>query len=262
MPQIIAVANQKGGVGKSTTAYHLSLAADTAGLRTLVVDADPQGNLTRAIGPNDLSPKSVSLADVLAPQTEVTIEDILTDTAWENLVLAPAGGDNLAAIEQVIAGHSIGRETYLREALAPVAERFDLILIDCNPSISLLTVNALVAANHALIVTRPDMWSLDGLGRLFTSITEMRKHYNPELGLPSVLVNQFESRTKQARFWVEQLREQAEAGGVRMLHPFVPKRQIIADSIEAGAHLNEYGTAGRELADLYAAHLSTLTQEN
>jgi chromosome partitioning protein len=262
MTQIIAVANQKGGVGKSTTVYHLALAAADAGLRTLVVDADPQGNLTRSLGPDDLAPDSVSLADVLAPQTAETITDVLVETSWTNLKLVPSGGDNLASVEQVIASRSIGRETFLRKALAPVVDQFDLILIDLNPSISVLTTNALVAASHVLIVTKADLWSLDGLGRLFGSISDVRENYNPALRLHGVLVNNYEARTKQARFWVEQLREQTTAAEVRMLEPFVPKRQFIADSTESGARLDEYGADGREVADLYAKHLTTLMQEN
>lgn len=261
MTQIIAVANQKGGVGKSTTVYHLAQTAAAEGLKTLVIDADPQGNITRAIGPDDLDPTTVSLADVLAPKSDVTFEDILSETPWQNLTLAPAGGDNLAAIEQIIAAGSIGRETRLREALSPIGADFDLVLIDCNPSINILTTNALVAATDVLIVTRADMWSLDGLGRLFQSIAAIRAHYNQKLGTPRVLVNQHEARTKQARYWIDQLSEQAKAGGVQLLNPYIPKRQLIADTLESAERLNEAGTDGRELATLYAAHLSTITQE-
>lgn len=261
MTQIIAVANQKGGVGKSTTVYHLALAAASAGRRTLVIDADPQGNITRAIGPDDLDPQTVSLADVLAPQSDVTLEEILTETPWQNLTLAPAGGDNLAAIEQVIAAGTIGRETLLKKALSPVAAKFDLVLIDCNPSINILTTNALVASSDVLIVTRADMWSLDGLGRLFQSIAAVRSHYNQGLRTPKVLVNQHEARTRQARYWADQLSEQAQAGGVQLLSPYVPKRQIIADTLESAERLEDAGPDGRELARLYAEHLTTITQE-
>jgi chromosome partitioning protein len=262
MPQIIAVANQKGGVGKSTTVYHLALAAAAAGLRTLVVDADPQANLTRALGPEDLAPDTISLADVLAPQTATPMKDVLVETPWENLTLVPAGGDNLAGVEQVIAAGGLGREKHLRKALAPVTEQFDLVLIDTNPSIGMLTINALVTASHVLIVSQAAMWSLDGLDRLLGSIADVREESNTSLVLQGILVNQFDARTKQARYWAEQLGEQATAGGVTLLEPFVPKRQIIADAPESGARLDEFGADGRELAALYSQHLATLTQEN
>ena len=259
--KIVAVANQKGGVGKTTTVYHLALAAEAAGLRTLVVDADPQGNITRALAIEDIDPNSVSLADVLAPQTSVALEDVVAETAWEKVTLVPAGGDKLASVEQSLTGQ-LGRESRLRQILSPAADSYDLVLIDCNPSISVLTTNALVAAHGVLIVSRADMWSLDGLGRLFTSINATREHYNKNLQLLGVLVNQHEQRTNQARYWLSQLQEQTREAGIRLLDPVIPKRQIISDAPESGARLEEFGSAGRELAAIYSTHLHTLMKEN
>lgn len=254
----IAIANQKGGVGKTASTYHLAHAAAESGFDVLVVDADQQGNATRALGPDDLTPRTASLADALAPHTPTTLAQVIVNTDWDRIDLVPAGGDNLAAIESVLAAGMVGRESHLRDALAPVADDYGLILIDCSPSIGLLTVNALTAADGVLVVARPDLWSLDGLGRLFHTVGQVQDRYHPDLITAGVLVNGYDRRTRQGAHWTRTLRDECERAGIDVLGPYIPQRQVIADAQEMGMTLRESRDPGAELADLYAGHLSTI----
>lgn len=260
MTRIVALTNQKGGVGKTTVTYHVARAAGLAGLRTLVIDADPQGNSTSILTEN-VRLDDLSLADVLAPNSTVALSEVIVPGPDESVRVVPAGGDNLAAVEQLLVGVPYGRESRLRTALAEVAHNYELVLIDCNPSINLLTTNALVAATHALAVIKLDEFSLNGFGRLNNTLREVRTHYNSLLRLLGVQVNAYESRTTQAKFWLADLTEQANAAGIPVLDPLIPLRKPIAEAMEGRIRLSELSTAGRELAPLYDKLLATITTE-
>lgn len=245
----IAMCNQKGGVGKSTTTFHLARAARLAGLRTLVVDMDPQGNITSVLAGEDVAEGCVGMADVLSARTRLPLADVLVDTAWRDIRLAPTTGDVLAYVrdELIIAG--AGREGRLRAALGAVAD-VDLVLIDCPPSLDQLTINALAAADELVVVTQPRLWSTDGIARLLTTVEAVRTYYNPQLVTRGIVVNLFDDRTVGARHWMKELTENTERLGIPILGEPIPKRVAIADSAEAGLGLDEWPT-GSELATLY-----------
>lgn len=257
----LALCNQKGGVGKSTTTYHLARAAVVAGLRVLAVDADPQGNLTQVITREEVGEDEAGLAHVLSSRAEETAADVIVAGLWDGLDVLPTSGINLGAVrdELVIAG--AGRENRLREALADVAQDYDLILIDCAPSLDQLTINGLSAADGVVVVTQSKLWSANGLAQLLETIEIVSKYYNPALKVAGILINQHEGQTVGGAHWLDELTKQAQAGGLRVLTPAIPKRVAIADATEESEALDEGTPERRELAELYRQHLAALTEK-
>lgn len=257
--QIIALCNQKGGVGKSTTTFHFARAAVQRGQKVLVVDLDPQGNLTDGIAADPVEDDQIGLADALSTRAEETMADVIVPTIWAGADLAPTAGDTLASVgeELVIAG--AGRESRLRKALEAVAGEYDLVLIDCAPSLDQLTINGLTAADQTVIVTQSKKWSLDGLAKLLRTIESVQEHYNPDLKIAGVLVNQHEGRTVAGQTWLDELHSAANARNFTVLTPPIPKRVVIADATEASTALDEWGTSeATELGKLYATHLASV----
>jgi chromosome partitioning protein len=256
--RIYAYCNQKGGVGKSTAAFHLTRAAVLKGLRVLVVDNDPQGNLTSVLAAQPPNENEVGLADALSATTPETIRDVIVPGIWEGLDVVPTSGESLGSVrdELIIAG--AGREARLRDALAPLVDDYDLIFIDNAPSLDQLTINALTAADGVAIVTQSKLWSVNGLAKLLKTIDIVRSYYNPQLQVAGVIVNAHESRTNRGQLWLEELQSAAAARGFEVLQPLIPKRAPIADSAESSKGLDEWGEAD-DLAQLYTDLLVSLT---
>ncbi|MEB2528667.1 ParA family protein [Kocuria rosea] len=257
--RILALCNQKGGVGKSTTTFHLARAAITAGQRVLVVDLDPQGNLTSVAAAEPVPEDQVGLADVLSSRAEETARDVIVSGVWEGLEVLPTTGETLGFVRDELVVAGAGREGRLREALTEVATDYDLILIDCAPSLDQLTINGLTAADAAVVVTQSKLWSANGLAHLLTTIDNVRRYYNPGLTVAGIIVNQHEEHTVAGRHWRQELQEAATARSLTVLTPPVPKRAAIADATEAARGLDEWGTSeATTLASLYADYLTTL----
>lgn len=257
MTTIYAICNQKGGVGKSTTTYHLSRAAVTQGRRVLVVDLDPQGNSTAALA--DVAADQAGLADVLSSRTTETAREVIIPSIWEGLDVLPTSGATLELVrdELVIAG--AGREGRLRDALAEVASSYDLVLIDCPPSLDQLTINGLTAAEAVIVVTQAKKWSLDGLARLLDTIELTRRYYNPALAIAGVLMNHVERSTLADAHWIRELKTAVAERDIRLFEPPIPKSVTLSDSLEAAVGLDEWGTTkGQDLHRLYTTHLSRL----
>jgi chromosome partitioning protein len=257
--RILALCNQKGGVGKSTTTFHLARAAVQAGRRVLVVDNDPQGNLTSIAAAEAVDEDQAGLADALSSRAPETIRDVIVPGVWPGLDVVPTSGVTLGYVrdELVIAG--AGREGRLRQALAQVIEEYDLVLIDCAPSLDQLTINGLTAANAVVVVTESKLFSANGLSQLLDTIDNVRAYYNPQLTVAGVIVNKHEEQTVSGRTWLDELRKAAEGRGLRLLSPLVPKRVVISDAAEAARGLDEWGSAeATALGAIYTDHLAVI----
>lgn len=194
MARVLALSNQKGGVGKTTTAVNLSAALATAGQRVLLVDMDPQGNATSGLG-LDQSALAMGVYDVLLDLREV--EDVVVRTSVDGLSLLPATADLVGAEMELV--DERGRERRLRRALAAARPFYDWILIDCPPSLGLLTLNALAAADRVLVPLQAEYYAMEGLSQLLRTITAVRKRLNPDLEREGIVVTMYDRRNNLCR---------------------------------------------------------------
>ncbi len=193
MGTIYAIANQKGGVGKTTTAVNMGACIAEAGYATLLVDIDPQANATVALGAaKDSAPSVYDVLTGAAPAAEA-----LLDTAIEHLKLLPSNGDLAAA--NVELPRRMGSERLLRDALEPLRERFAYVLLDCPPSLGPLTVNALVAADRVLVPVQTEYFALEGLAGLLDTLALVQRELNPRLVVAGMLLTMHDGRTRLAR---------------------------------------------------------------
>lgn len=259
--RIIALCNQKGGVGKTTTAFHLTRAAVVRGLRVLVVDADPQGNLTSVTTAEQLEDDMPGLADALSERVPDTLQEVIAGGVWPGVDVVPTTGTTLGLVRDELVLAGAGRESRLRTALAEVADDYDLVLIDCAPSLDQLTINALTAADAAVVVTESKLFSSTGLSQLLTAVADVRRHYNPALSVGGVLVNKHEAATVSGRTWIEQLHAAAGTRDLPVLDPPIPRRVVISDATEAATGLDQWsGDGAAALAAIYDSHLSAILE--
>ncbi len=205
--RIVTVSNQKGGVGKTTTAVNIAASLAAVGARVLVIDLDPQGNASTALGvPHTADVPSVY--DVLID--EFPLADIVqTSPESENLLCAPStihlAGAEIELVSQVAREHRL--RTALEEYLAGLEERLDFVLIDCPPSLGLLTINAFTAANELLIPIQCEYYALEGLSQLLGTVRMIQRHLNPGLILSTILLTMYDGRTRLAQQVAEEVRE-------------------------------------------------------
>jgi chromosome partitioning protein len=192
--------NQKGGVGKSTTAVNLGASLAMLGQRVLVVDSDPQGNTTTGFG-IDKTTLRHDVYDVLLQ--EAPLQQAIVGTELEGLSLVPAT-INLAGAEIELVS-ALSRETRLRQAIGPVARNYDFVFVDCPPSLGLLTINALTASDECIIPVQAEYYALEGLSQLTAVVRRVREALNPQLHVSGVLVTMFDGRTRLAMEVIEEL---------------------------------------------------------
>ena len=202
LPRIMAVANQKGGVGKTTTTVNLAAALAEAGYRTLVVDLDPQGNASTGLGIN-IRDLQLTMYDVIIH--EAPIDDTIEATAMKNLFVAPSSLDLAGAEIELVPAFS--RELRLRHALQSVADDYDYMLIDCPPSLGLLTVNGLAAAAEVLVPIQCEYYALEGLGQLLRNVSLVQRNLNQSLVVSTFVCVMYDARTKLADQVVTEVRD-------------------------------------------------------
>jgi chromosome partitioning protein len=200
MGKIIAIANQKGGVGKTTTTINLGGSLGVLEYKTLIIDTDPQANATSGVGFNPQNNKSIY--DCLV--NEMQPEDVILKTDNPNLDIIPAHIDLVGAELEMI--NMPNREYMLRNAIASIRDLYDFILIDCSPSLGLITVNALSAADSVIIPVQSEFYSLEGLGKLLNTIKIVQGRLNPELEIEGILLTMYDTRLRLANQVVEEVK--------------------------------------------------------
>ncbi len=230
MSKVISVANQKGGVGKTTTTISLGAALAELGSRVLLIDMDPQGTLSIALGVNGLNG---TMYDVLR-DTEMSIESILLATAT-NCDLAPSNIHLAGAEVELI--NEPGREFILKNKLEEVGGRYDFVLLDCPPSLGMLTLNAFTAANVILIPVQAQYLAFRGMQMLFNTITKVKTRLNPELEIMGVLPTFYDRRTRHSREVIQHLKE---FYGDKVIDIPIPSTIKFADTTTAGESILTY----------------------
>mgnify|MGYP001229073613 FL=1 len=237
LPRILAIANQKGGVGKTTTTVNLAACIAELGYRVLVVDFDPQANATSALG---IDPRSVekSMYDVIL--NDVNLRDCIIKSKWEFLSVAPSNLDLAGAEIELVS--AFNRERLLDGAISSVISEFDFVLIDCPPSIGLLTVNALTAASEVLVPIQCEYLALEGLGQLLSNVERVKTHLNKELHISTIALVMFDARTKLAGQVVEEIRSHF---GERVCQQTVPRSVRLSEAPSYGQPIIYYDSSSR-----------------
>jgi chromosome partitioning protein len=233
MARTIAIANQKGGVGKTTTAVNLAASLATAERRTLLVDADPQGNATSGVGvPKD--PSRPSLYDLLIDR-QPAASAIQRDAELPYLSILPATQDLVGAELELVDVDK--RETRLREALRPALANFDYVIIDCPPSLGLITLNVLTAAHGVIIPIQCEYYALEGISQLLNTIRLVQQNFNPELALDGVLLTMYDSRLNLCR---QVAKDAKEYFGAKMFRTVIPRNVRLAEAPSFGKPILMY----------------------
>jgi chromosome partitioning protein len=250
--EIIACANQKGGVGKTTTVVSLASYLAMDGWRVLLVDMDPQGNATSGVGV-DKDAVDASVYDILLSET--AIADVLKPTTIENLSILPSNR-SLAGAEVELVPNP-GRERRLKRGLDGAGDQFDFILLDCPPSLSLLTVNALTAADSVLIPLQCEYYALEGLSQMVAIIDLIRDHLNPGLRLKGVVLTMHDGRTRLSAGVTAEVRSKL---GRQVFQAVVPRSVSLAEAPGYGRPIAQYSPDSRGARAYQAIASEVLTR--
>jgi chromosome partitioning protein len=242
MAQIIAVANQKGGVGKTTTAINLSAALAKLKERVLLIDIDPQGNATSGVG---LSKKDIDHCIYNVLIDDLPINEIIINSKWANLDVVPASIQLAGAEIELVS--MVSREEKLKRAVAGLDDRYDYIFIDCPPSLGLLTLNALNAANGIMIPIQCEYYALEGLGQLMNTISLVRKHLNENLRIEGVVLTMYDMRTNLSEQVAEEVRNYFKQYVYKTV---IPRNVRLSEAPSYGKHILEYDPKSKG-AELY-----------
>jgi chromosome partitioning protein len=236
-PRVFAVANQKGGVGKTTTTVNLGAALADLGHRVLVIDLDPQGNATTGLGV-DARNFDTSMYDVLLH--DVSLEDCMEATSIKNLFVAPATIDLAGAEIELVPAFS--RELRLRKAIEAVRDDFDFIFMDCPPSLGLITVNGLAAADEVLVPIQCEYYALEGLGQLIRNVELVRANLNTSLEVSTIVLTMFDARTKLAEQVADEVRSHF---GQIVCRAVIPRSVRISEAPSFGVPVTVHDPSSR-----------------
>ncbi len=235
--KVFAVVNQKGGVGKSTTAVNLSAGLGEQGARVLLVDLDPQGNATSGFG-LDKNQRQECIYNALLGDTP--IEQLIEPVEVEHVFVIPSTIQLAGAEIELVSAFS--REGKLKSVLAPVIDDFDYVIIDCPPSLGLLTVNALTAARGVLIPVQCEYYALEGLSKLLESVRLVKTHLNPTLDVFGVVMTMYDARTRLSAQVVEEVRD---FFGEKVFETVIPRSVRLSEAPSFGQPVTIYDSSGR-----------------
>lgn len=258
LARVISIANQKGGVGKTTTTINLAAALAASEFKVLLVDADPQGNSTTGLGV-DKSPERSTLYQVLL--REVPIREAIVATSFEGLFIVPTDQNLVAANLDLV--DSDEREIRLKTALDSLADEYQYILIDCPPALDLLTLNALVASHSVLIPIQCEFFALEGISQLIDTVDRVKESFNPDLAIEGVLLTMYDDRTNLTKQVENDLRE---FFGSEVFKTVIPRTIRLAEAPSFGQSILSYDPRSRgaeayiQLAKEILAHEQTRTR--
>jgi chromosome partitioning protein len=237
LPRVIAIANQKGGVGKTTTAVNLGAAIAELGYRTLIIDLDPQGNATTGLGVNARNLEH-AIYDVL--MHELPLDECVEPTSVRNLFVAPATIDLAGAEIELVPAFS--RELRLRRAVADMGDDYDFTIIDCPPSLGLLTVNGLAAATEVIVPIQCEYYALEGLSQLLRNVSLVQSNLNPALIVSAIILTMYDARTKLADQVASEVRQHF---GAKVCRNVVPRTVRLSEAPSFGQPIIVFDTASR-----------------
>ena len=232
MGRVIAVANQKGGVGKTTTAINLSACLAEKGQKVLAIDMDPQGNMTSGLG-IDKDEVEKNIYDLMIGQ--VGVEEVLQKEAIENLDIIPTSIDLSAAEIELIGVDD--KEFIIRNAIAPIKDNYDYIIIDCPPSLSMLTINAMTTADSVLVPIQCEYYALEGLSQLIHTVELVKERLNPILEIEGVVFTMYDARTNLSLQVVENVKENLQQNIYKTI---IPRNIRLAEAPSYGMPINLY----------------------
>ena len=232
MAYVISIVNQKGGVGKTTTAVNLGAFLAKKRKKVLIIDLDPQGNATSGYG-FDKTELENTVYDLLV--NEEDISTVIASTSVKNVDMCPTN-INLAGAEVELVS-AISRETILRRAIEPVLDRYDYIIIDCPPSLGLLTINALAACEGVIVPIQGEYYALEGLTQLIDTINMIKKKLNPSIGILGVVITMHDRRTQLTKQVVEEVQKYF---GDKVFNTFIPRNVRLAEAPSHGQTIDEY----------------------
>ncbi|MDO4563465.1 MAG: AAA family ATPase [Clostridia bacterium] len=232
MSRIIAIANQKGGVGKTTTAVNLSAALGKLGKKTLLIDSDPQGNATSGAGVEKRRCEK-TVYDVYI--SEEDIENVIVETAYENFDVCPANISLSGAEIELVS--MMGRENRLKNAVNAIRDKYDFIIIDAPPSLGLLTINTLTAADTVLVPIQCEYYALEGVSQLTNTISRIKQVLNPDLSLEGILMTMFDSRTNLSIQVVEEVKKFFPG---QLCKTLIPRNVRLSEAPSFGQPISKY----------------------